>query len=124
MNNDAIEFVKKCSACQAHAPVLQSPASGLEGIKVAWPFAIWGIDIVGQFPMSTNQRQYVIVAVDHFTKWVEAEAVSSITAQQIVKFFKNSIVYRFGIPNTIITDNGKQFNSALFKHFCEREGIS
>ncbi|WCJ35536.1 Pro-Pol polyprotein [Euphorbia peplus] len=123
MNNDAAEFVKKCAACQAHSPVLKSPASGLEGIKVAWPFATWGIDIVGQFPMSTNQKQYVIVAVDHFTKWVEAEAVSSITAQQIVKFVKNSIVYRFGVPNTIITDNGKQFDSVLFRHFCEREGI-
>ncbi|CAL9006411.1 unnamed protein product, partial [Prunus brigantina] len=62
--------------------------------------------------------KYAIVAVDYFTKWAEAEALATITAARIETFVWQNIVCRFGIPNIIVTDNGRQFDNAKFKQFC------
>lgn len=59
-----------------------------------------------------------MVAMHYFTKWVEAEALATITAARIDDFFWTYICYRFGIPYAIITYNGKQFDSNLFRQFC------
>ncbi|CAL2257720.1 unnamed protein product [Prunus armeniaca] len=66
----------------------------------------------------TGQVKYAVVAVDYFTKWAEAEALATITAARIETFVWQNIVCRFGIPNAIVTDNGRQFDSAKFKQFC------
>ena len=65
------------------------------------------MDILGPLPMAPGQKKFIIVAIDHFTKWIEVEAVSTITEARIRNFFYKEIICRFGIPNTLITDNGK-----------------
>jgi transposase InsO family protein len=60
--------------------------------------------------------------VDKFTKWIEVMPAASITVAKAVEFIKE-IMYRFGIPNNIITDNGTQFTMREFKHFCADSGI-
>ncbi|BFG15771.1 hypothetical protein CerSpe_020450 [Prunus speciosa] len=65
-----------------------------------------------------GQVKYAIVAVDYFTKWAEAEALATITAACIETFVWQNIVCRFGIPQTIVTDNGRQFDNTKFKQFC------
>ncbi|XP_050211346.1 uncharacterized protein LOC126661537 [Mercurialis annua] len=67
--------------------------------------------------------KFLIVAVDHFSKWVEAEAVSTITEARVRSFVRREIICRFGIPKTIITDNGKQFDNKNFREFCKEKGI-
>jgi transposase InsO family protein len=62
------------------------------------------------------------VAIDKFTKWPEATPVVKINKQSTVKFIK-SIIYRFEVPNRIITDNGIQFTSRVFQEYCEDLGI-
>ncbi|CAL2277103.1 unnamed protein product [Prunus armeniaca] len=69
-------------------------------------------------PEGKGQVKYAIVAVDYFTKWAEAEALATITLACIETFVWQNIVCRFGIPNTIVTDNGRQFDNAKFKQFC------
>nr|KYP46955.1 hypothetical protein KK1_031437 [Cajanus cajan] len=64
------------------------------------------MDILGPFPPAKGQVKFLIVAVDHFTKWIEAEAVATITASNIQKFFWKNVITRFGIPYALITDNG------------------
>jgi hypothetical protein len=83
-----------------------------------WPFARWGIDIVGQLPASLGNYKYAIVAVEYFSKWIEARAVQRITSQVIQIFFWQSIVCRFGVPYEVTVDNGKQFDSTNFRRFC------
>ena len=61
------------------------------------------------------------VAIDKFTKWPEVEAVRKVTAQSAVKFFKG-LVYRFGVPNRIITDNDTQFTSRVFMQYIQDLG--
>jgi hypothetical protein len=83
-----------------------------------WPFARWGIDIVGPLPTAPGNYTHAVVAVEYFSKWVEAKPLLSITSATIQKFFWQNIVCRFGVPHEVTVDNGKQFDSADFKDFC------
>ncbi|KAK0594152.1 hypothetical protein LWI29_003803 [Acer saccharum] len=89
-----------------------------------WPFAMWGIDLIGPMPTVTGGAKHAIVAVDYFTKWVEAEPLVHITEANTISFVKKNILYRFGIPNTIITDNGTQFDGKKFRELCDKYGIN
>jgi transposase InsO family protein len=64
----------------------------------------------------------IFVVVDKFTKWIEVKPVASITVAKAVEFIKE-IMYRFGVPNNIITDNRTQFTAREFKDFCADSGI-
>ncbi|MCI60209.1 gypsy retrotransposon integrase-like protein, partial [Trifolium medium] len=57
-----------------------APPVELKTISSLWPFAWWGMDLLGPFPIAPGQNRYLIVAVDYFTKWIEAEPLASITA--------------------------------------------
>jgi transposase InsO family protein len=92
-------------------------------IPLALPFAQWGLDQVGPMPKSSpGEHTYLLVAVDKFTKRIEAIPVTNQTATTAVKFFKG-ITCRFGVPHNIITDNGTNFASKEFHEFCEDNGI-
>ena len=64
--------------------------------------------------------KFTIVAVDYFTKSTEAEAIASITTQNVTRFLWKSIVTRFGILHAFVTDNGKQFDCQPFRDWCEK----
>ncbi|KAJ3684300.1 hypothetical protein LUZ61_013464 [Rhynchospora tenuis] len=72
---------------------------------------------------SKRNLKFIVVAVEYFTKWIEVKALSLITSQKITDFLEHHIVYRYGIPHTIITDNGRQFTGAPFKNYCRGLGI-
>ena len=78
---------------------------------------------MGPLPQGKRQVKFFIVAIDYFTKWVEVEALSTITEAKIQSFVWRNIVCRFGIPRTIISDNDHQFDNQEFKTFCSRLGI-
>jgi transposase InsO family protein len=84
--------------------------------------AVWELDILGPFPRAQGGYRYLYVAIDKFTKWVEVEPVCTISARSAVKFIRG-LVCRFGVPNRIITDNGSQFTSRLFREYCTSAGI-
>jgi transposase InsO family protein len=60
---------------------------------------------------------HLLVAIDKFSKWVEVRPITNLRAEQAVTFFTD-IIYQFGLPNSIITDNGSQFTSRKFLEFC------
>ncbi|XP_022142775.1 protein NYNRIN-like [Momordica charantia] len=103
---------------------IYQPLELLTPISAPWPFAQWGVDLIRPFLLGKGQTKYVIVAVGYFTKWAEAEALSTITEARVTTFIWTNVVCRFGIPNAIVTDNGKQFDNAKFKDFCHKLGIS
>ena len=67
--------------------------------------------------------KFLLIAIDYFTKWVEAEALATITEAKVQNFVWKNIVCRFRIPRTIISDNGRQFDSQAFRSFCSNLGI-
>jgi transposase InsO family protein len=88
----------------------------------SWPLQRWGMDLVGPLPTAQGNCKFAAVAVDYFTKWVEAKALANITAPIIQKFFWQNIVYRFGVPRELTVDNGKQFDCYSFKEYCKTLG--
>jgi hypothetical protein len=92
-------------------------ANHLRPIDLSWPFAIWGVDIVGILLRAPGGFRFLFIGIDTFTKWMEATLVVNITHESAVKFLK-SIIYRFGVPNRVLTDNGTQFKGAKFLRCC------
>ncbi|RVW17418.1 Gypsy retrotransposon integrase-like protein 1 [Vitis vinifera] len=123
MKKDAAAYVKRCDKCQRHAPIPHMPSTTLKSISGPWPFAQWGMDIVGPLPAAPAQKKFLLVATDYFSKWVEAEAYASIKDKDVTKFVWKNIICRFGIPQTIIADNGPQFDSIAFRNFCSELNI-
>ena len=82
------------------------PPSQLHNLPSPWPFSTWGIDIIGQItPKASNGHQFLLVAVDYFTKWVEAASFSKLGAKQVAKFFThNSAAMEFHMRNYPIMD--------------------
>nr|GEU69689.1 reverse transcriptase domain-containing protein [Tanacetum cinerariifolium] len=85
--------------------------------------ADYGIDIVGPFPEGPRKVKLLIVAMDNFTKWIEAKAVAIITGSQVKKFVWDNIVCHFGLLGEIVSDNGKQFSDDPFKDWFEKLNI-
>ncbi|RVW92740.1 Pro-Pol polyprotein [Vitis vinifera] len=123
MKKDAAAYVKKCDKCQRHTLIPHMPSETFKPVSIPWPFAQWGMDIVGPLPAAPTQKKFLLVATDYFSKWVEAEAYASIKEKDVTKFRWKNIVCRFGIPHTIIADNGPQFDSIAFRNFCSELNI-
>ncbi|GKC14142.1 reverse transcriptase domain-containing protein [Tanacetum coccineum] len=124
MHRDARDMIRKCNDCQIHHPVPTNPQQPLTPIMAPWLFYKWGIDIVGPFPEGPRKVKFLIVAIDYFTKWIEAKAMATITGSQVKKFVWDNIVCRFGLLGEIVSDNGKQFSKNPFKDWCENLNIT
>ncbi|KAI5335078.1 hypothetical protein L3X38_025211 [Prunus dulcis] len=91
LHTDAQTFTQKCDKCQRFANIPQLPAEPLTAMVSPWPFAQWGLDLIGPMPEGKGQVKYAVVAVDYFTKWAEAEALATITAARIESFVWQNI---------------------------------
>jgi transposase InsO family protein len=98
------------------------PSHQLQTIPITWPFPTWGLDLVGPFKKAKGGFRHIFIVVDKFTKWIKVKPATSITVAKAVTFIKE-IMYRFGVPNNIITDNRTQFIAREFKDFCGDSGI-
>ncbi|GJR46637.1 reverse transcriptase domain-containing protein [Tanacetum coccineum] len=120
MHRDARELIRACDDCQARASVPKLPKADMISVTSAWPFMKLGMYIVGPLPEDPGRVKYLTVATDYFTKWMEAKPLATITGRQVVNFTWDNIVCRFGIPATIITDNGTQFVNDPFKKWAKK----
>jgi hypothetical protein len=119
---DANEVVCTCEGCQFYACKTNLLAHTLQTIPVTWPFAVWGLDIIGPLRKVPGGYTHLLVAVDKYSKWIEARPITNLRAEQAVSFFTD-IIHRLGVPNSIITDNGSQFTSKKFLEFCDNYHI-
>ena len=120
---DANDLVKRCKIFQEHAKISRLPSEPLTSITSPWPFQQWGLDILGPLPIGKFQCKFIIVAVDYFTKWAEAEPLAIIKEKKIRNFVWRAIICRFGIPRALVSDTGKQFDNAKFRDFYAELGI-
>jgi transposase InsO family protein len=119
---DATRIVRSCRRCQFYARQTYLPTQTLQTIPITWSFAVWGLDLVGPLQKALGGFKHLLVAIDKFSKWVEVRPLASIGSEQAVTFFTN-IIHRFGVPNSIITDNGTQFTGKKFLDLCENHHI-
>ena len=107
MLKDAIELVRKCKIFQEHAKISHLPFEPLTPIISPLPFQQWGLDILRPLPIGRGQCKFVVIGVDYFSKWVEAEPLAKITEQKVRNFIWRSIICGFRIPKALVSDNGK-----------------
>ncbi|KAL5554123.1 hypothetical protein UlMin_041524 [Ulmus minor] len=112
---DAHSCVLQCDRCQRMGNVSRKHEMPLNNILEVELFDVWGIDFMGPFPSSFG-NQYILVAIDYVSKWVEAEAFTTNDAKVVTRFLKKNIFTRFGTPRAIISDGGS--------HFCNRQFLA
>lgn len=98
------------------------PAHALQTIPITWSFAVWGLDMVGPMQRACGGYTHLLVAIDKFTKWIEVRPITNIRSEQSILFFTD-IIHRFGVPNSIITDNRTQFTGKNFQNWCDEHHI-
>ena len=116
-------YVKACDKCQRFRNLIRQPSEELTPMTIPWLFAQWGLDIMGPFPTALKQLKFLVIDIDYFTKWVEAKPLATITEKSIRTFVWRNIIYRYGIPRVLVSDNGKQFDNNAFRDFCSELGI-
>jgi hypothetical protein len=105
--DDASKLITTCRACQKISPNTQAPSQLSHLITPSWPLQRWGIDIVGSLATSQGNYKYAVVAVEYFTKWIEAKPLVNIAAAKLKRFFRQNIICHFVVPRKIIVDNTK-----------------
>jgi hypothetical protein len=110
---DAEELVRRCQGCQFFAKQQHVPAYKLVTIPPTWPFACWGLDMIGPLPTAPGGFNRVLVAIDKFTKWIEVKRVTCPKADRVLDFLYE-LMHRYGLPHRIITDMGSNFNNHQF----------
>ena len=123
MREDCTRYAQRCKQCQRHAVWHNAPLGELRSILNPWPFHTWEIDIIGPFPLAVQQMKYLLVAIEYFTKWIEAGPVAQITTHKISHFVWKNVVCRFGIPECLVSDNGTQFGRQQLGKLCTELSI-
>ncbi|XP_022864755.1 uncharacterized protein LOC111384672 [Olea europaea var. sylvestris] len=114
--------------CGNHSGELAStqkrqPSQELIAVSNPWPFSKWGVDLIGPLSKGRGGANFTIVAIDYFTKRIEAKPLAKITKANTSKFFWKNIIFWFGIFHSIVSDNGRQFNNKKVRNLCEELGI-
>ena len=110
---DAETLVQRCEGCQFFTKQIHVLAQALQTIPASWPFACWGLDMIGPFKKAPGRFRWVYVAIDKFSKWIEYKPLVHSTTKKATDLF-DDIIYRFGLPNSIITDLGATFTGSDF----------
>ena len=111
MRVDVFNHVKRCAECQLHKVPQRAP-SGLMGHReIEGPWSTVAADIMGPFPPSKNQNRYLLVFEDLFIKYIEIKPLRKATAVSIMKAFEELIVFKWGSPKYLLTDNGTEFSN-------------
>lgn len=122
---DYIEYAKQCHIFQLHNNYGHVPAEPLHTTSCSWPFSKWRMNIVGPItPMSTKGHRYILVVINYFSKWAEAVTLQEIKASNIIWFIKVHLIYRFGVPDHIIVDNGHPFVSSPLYQLMAKYNIN
>ncbi|XP_019430087.1 PREDICTED: uncharacterized protein LOC109337544 [Lupinus angustifolius] len=98
----------------------------LEPMQVGtpWLFSMWGMDVIGPIESkASNGHRFILVAIDYFTKWVEAAFYASVTRHVVLRFIKKELRYRYGLPSKIIIDNATNLNNKMMSEMCEEFNI-
>ena len=120
---DAHAFCHSCSSCQRTGNISKRDEMPLSTNIVIDIFDVWGIDFMGPFVTSCGY-EYILVCVDYVSKWVEAIPTRTNDANVVLKFLKETIFSRFGVPRAIISDGGSHFDNKLFDAMMKRYGVT
>jgi hypothetical protein len=122
MYDDAKSFVRRCSQCQRHENINTRDVMPLTSNLQIDIFDVWGIDFMGPFPTSEG-CEYILVAIDYFSKWVEALPYWAADAMHSKKMFHEVIFPRYGVLRIVISDGGSHFIDQAFQKALSEVGV-
>ena len=108
--HDVYQFVLDCDDCQRYKPDQTAPKGLMGGRVIERPWAVAASDLM-EFPQSKSQFKYVVVFQDLFTGWLELRPLRQATGKNVAKAFEELMLFRWGIPDYLLTDNGKEFDN-------------
>ncbi|KAJ6802718.1 uncharacterized protein M6B38_191790 [Iris pallida] len=104
---DAIDYARKCKACQVHADFIHQPSEFLHLTVASWPFEAWGMDIIGPItPPSSRGHRFILAITDYFSKWAKVVPLAEVKTSNVISFLKHHVIYHFGLPRRIMHNNG------------------
>jgi transposase InsO family protein len=117
---DCFRYYKGCKECQRFRNVRLVPATMLHPIIKPWSFRGWRLDFIGQIhPPSFKGHRFLLVATDYFTKWTETVTLKNMTYKEVIEFIIEHIIHRFGVPQTLTTNQGTLFMSKEVREFVK-----
>ena len=122
MYEDTKEFVRRCHRCQKQGNINSQDAMSLMSNLQVELFDVWGIDFMGPFPKSKN-CEYILVAVDYVSKWVEAIPCRTAHSKHAKRMFHEVIFPCFGTPRMVISDGGSHFIDKVFRKYLSEHGV-
>ncbi|XP_050890352.1 uncharacterized protein LOC127095751 [Lathyrus oleraceus] len=115
MEADYYHYTRTCYKCQIYVDKVHVPPT-LECYSITTVVLYVGFDMIRMIePKTSNGHRFILVAIDYFTKWVEAASYANVTKHVVARFLKNNIICRYGIPSKIITDNGSNLNNKIME---------
>ena len=122
--NDIESWCQTCTECSKRKSPVQTRRAPLQLIASNAPFQRIAIDILGPLPETENQNRYILIIGDYFTKWTEAFPMKNMEASTIAQILMNEFITRYGVPEILHTDQGRNFESSLIKELCHTLGIN
>jgi hypothetical protein len=120
MVGNCVKYQNECEACQRFRNIQLAPAGVMNSIVKSWPFRGWRLDFIGEIHSGSSKgHRFILVATDYITKWTEAVPLRNMTHQEVISFVQEHIIYRFGVPQSLTTDQGHLFMSHQFREFME-----
>ncbi|PIK57505.1 Retrovirus-related Pol polyprotein from transposon [Apostichopus japonicus] len=112
------KWCKSCDACASRKGPRKKANASLKQYGAGHVLQRCAMDIMGPLPVSSRGNRYVVVIADYFTKWTEAFAIADMEAETVARVLVEEFICRFGVPEELHTDQGRQFESELFQHMC------
>ncbi|MCG8044654.1 MAG: DDE-type integrase/transposase/recombinase, partial [Candidatus Thiodiazotropha endolucinida] len=119
MQDDVRTYIAGCEKCSRKKDPNRTKQAPMQIVRSGYPFERIAVDILGDFPITERGNKYILVMADYFTKWTECFPMPNMEAETIAKILVNEVISRFGIPDQIHSDQGRQFESNLFKELCK-----
>ncbi|XP_037813635.1 uncharacterized protein LOC119604837 [Lucilia sericata] len=117
------DWISNCPQCIAAKGPVRKSRGRLQQYNSGAPFERIAMDVAGPFPVSDAGNRYVLVVMDYFSKWPEVYAIPNQEAKTVVGVFVNNWICRYGVPLELHSDQGRNFEYAVFKEMCDLYGI-
>jgi len=124
MPSEVKAYCQSCVKCQTFNYACLHNRAPMKSIVVTRPWQMLGLDFMGPFKATARGNRYIIIGIDHFTKYIEAAATSSFDSETTAWFVLNQVICRFGMVEEILSDQGVNFESHLFAHLCKLLGTN
>ena len=123
LQSDVRSYIAGCETCSKRKEPIPTKRAPMQIVRSGYPMERLAIDILGELPQTNKGNKYILVISDYFTKWTEALPMPNMEACTVAKILVEDILCRFGIPQKIHSDQGRQFESKLFQEMCKMLGI-